>query len=79
YDEMTFQAEPGDVIVLYSDGVSDHVSVGGEEYGRAGLAQILRGCRGCSPKAIVQEIFADLDRFNTDRFDDQTLIVMRVQ
>jgi len=27
----------------------------------------------------VKEIFADLDRFNTERFDDQTLIVMRVK
>jgi len=27
----------------------------------------------------VKNIFADLDEFNTVRFDDQTLIIMRVQ
>jgi hypothetical protein len=27
---------------------------------------------------MVDEIFADLDSFNTERFDDQTLLVMRV-
>lgn len=79
YEETVFKAAPGDVIVLYSDGVSDHISLDAEEYGRAGLAKILRQCRGCSPKHIVETIFADLDRFNLDRFDDQTLIVMRVQ
>ena len=26
YDEVDFQAQPGDLIVLYSDGVSDHLS-----------------------------------------------------
>ena len=74
-----FQAQPGDIMVLFSDGVSDHLSPGGEEYGRGRLAQVLRKCCECTTNEIVQEIFADLDRFNTRRFDDQTLIVMRVK
>jgi len=78
YDERSFQAQPGDLVVLFSDGVSDHLSTSGEEYERTGLAQVLRRCADLTPEQIVQEIFADLDRFNTERFDDQTLIVMRV-
>ena len=42
------------------------------------LAEVVR-----RPQSAVEhearsstEIFADLDRFNTERFDDQTLIVM---
>lgn len=79
YDEVTFQARPGDVIVLFSDGVSDHQSIGGEEYGRVGLSGVVRRCCRQSPCEIIQEVFKDLDAFNTDRFDDQTLIVMRVK
>jgi len=79
YEEKRFQAHQGDVVVLFSDGVSDHLSPAGEEYGRGRLAQVLRRCCGCTTQEIVQEIFSDLDRFNTDRFDDQTLIVMRVK
>ena len=41
-------------------------------------ARVVRRCCNLSPQKIVEEIFADLDRFNTERFDDQTLIVMRV-
>ena len=78
YEETTFKVQSGDVVVLYSDGVSDHLSPDGQEYGSNGLANILRGCQGCTPKDIVKSIFTDLDIFNTDRFDDQTLIVMRV-
>ena len=79
YDERCFQAHTGDIMVLFSDGVSDHLSPGGEEYGRGRLAHVLRKCCECTTNEIVQEIFADLDRFNTRRFDDQTLIVMRVK
>jgi sigma-B regulation protein RsbU (phosphoserine phosphatase) len=79
YDEVVFQARENDLFVLFSDGVSDHVSVTGEEYGRGGLARVVRGCCNCTPKQIVAEVFDDLDRFNRERFDDQTLIVMRVK
>ena len=78
YDEVPFQARTDDLIVLYSDGVSDHLSPGGDEYGRGRLAQVVRRCAHCTPKEVVDEIFRDLEEFNTERFDDQTLIVMRV-
>jgi sigma-B regulation protein RsbU (phosphoserine phosphatase) len=79
YDEVTFQAQDGDLVVLFSDGVSDHIGVTGEEYGRGSLARVVRRCFDLTPQQVVEEIFADLDRLNTERFDDQTLIVMRVK
>jgi phosphoserine phosphatase RsbU/P len=78
YDEVVFQAMEDDLVVLFSDGVSDHLSATGEEYGRGRLANVVRRCCRMTPRQVVAEIFADLDRFNTDRFDDQTLLVMRV-
>jgi sigma-B regulation protein RsbU (phosphoserine phosphatase) len=78
YEETTFKVQPGDIVILYSDGVSDHVRTDGEEYGRSGLSRLMANCQGCTPNDIVQSIFTDLDNFNTVRFDDQTLIVMRV-
>ncbi|GAC1509384.1 MAG: hypothetical protein NVS1B6_16550 [Steroidobacteraceae bacterium] len=79
YDPATFQALDGDLIMLYSDGISDHQSPSGEEYGRGRLAQVVRASCGSSPKQIVDNVFADLDHFNPVRFDDQTVIVLRVQ
>ena len=78
YDEVTFQAVPGDLIVLYSDGVSDHLSPEGKDYGNR-LATVVRGRHGKKASDVVQAIFADLDEFNTTLFDDQTLIVMKVK
>ena len=78
YDEVKFQAQSGDLIVLFSDGVSDQLSPSGEEYGRGRLAKVVRRCANLSPCEVVDTIFADLETFNAERFDDQTLIVMRV-
>ncbi len=79
YEEKTFEAKAGDLVVLFSDGVSDHLNEAGEEYGEGRLGQVLQGCCRRTTAEIVQEIFASLDRFHTERFDDQTLIVMRIQ
>src|SRR5205807_2176890 len=42
YEEVPFQAEPGDTIVLYSDGITDHLNAAGTEFGRGRLAQAVR-------------------------------------
>ena len=79
YDEICFQARPGDTILLYSDGVSDHMSVEDEEYGSARLEGAMRGACHGTPKDLVDAVFADLDRFNEVRFDDQTVIAIKVK
>lgn len=79
YEEVAFQTEPGDVIVLYSDGITDHVNAAGTEFGRGRLAQVVRTHSTKSPDALIQAVFADLDRFSTTAFDDQTMFVMKVK
>ena len=79
YEEISFQAQTGDVFLLYSDGVSDHLSPAGEEYGRSRVAKIVREGCGLPAHSLVEAIFADLDRFNPVLFDDQTLIVLKVK
>jgi len=81
YDELTFAAQPGDLLVLYSDGMEDQHNPAAEHYGRSRLTRSLGRHWQHSPQAIVDAVFQDLDRFadGTETFDDQTLIVMRVK
>lgn len=79
YEEVVVEAEPGDTIVLFSDGISDHMSPAGEEYGRARLAHVVKGACHRSAKSLVDTVFAELDRFNRVRFDDQTVIAIKVK
>jgi len=78
YEEVSFQTQPGDVLVLYSDGITDHLSAAGVEYGRGRLAQVVRSACRLSAGELIGEIFKDLDRFGRAAFDDQTAFVMKV-
>jgi phosphoserine phosphatase RsbU/P len=79
YEEVVFQTEPGDLILLYSDGIPDHLDAAGEEYGRKRLAEVLISTAHLPTQKVADAIFADLDRFNTEAYDDQTLVVMKVK
>ncbi len=79
YEEVPFQAEPGDTLVLYSDGITDHMNPAAVEFGRGRLAQTVRShCHG-SAAGLISAIFDELDRWSTTAFDDQTLFVMKVK
>jgi sigma-B regulation protein RsbU (phosphoserine phosphatase) len=79
YEEVTFETKPGDTLVLYSDGITDHLSLGGEEYGRGRLARVVRARCDESAEEIVAGIFEDMDRFAVKAFDDQTVVVLKVK
>lgn len=80
YDQVQVQAEKGDMVLLYSDGVEDQLSVGEADYGRDRLEAFLKAHCSASPEELVKLIFDDLDVFRgtTPLTDDQSLIAMRV-
>jgi sigma-B regulation protein RsbU (phosphoserine phosphatase) len=79
YEEVTFQAQPGDTILLYSDGITDHLNASGVEFGRGRLAQVVRSNCMLSAEALIDTIFSELDKFSTVAFDDQSIFVMKVK
>jgi sigma-B regulation protein RsbU (phosphoserine phosphatase) len=80
YDEHSFSARPGDVLLLYSDGVGDQQNPAGEPFGRGRVAGLLKRLREERPQAIVEAFLAELDRFSGGGApaDDQTLIALKV-
>lgn len=80
YDEVTFEAQPGDLLLLYSDGISDQLNEAGEEYGRTRLPVILKGLCELSAQQIADRILEDCRQFRgaLPVHDDQTLVVLRV-
>jgi phosphoserine phosphatase RsbU/P len=81
YDEHTFQTEPGDLILLYSDGIQDQQNAEGKDYGTARLRTFLPTVSSLPTRQIVEAIFVDFDHFRagTRIQDDQTLIAIRVK
>jgi sigma-B regulation protein RsbU (phosphoserine phosphatase) len=80
YDQIDFTAKPGDVLLLYSDGITDQLNRNDEEYGRNRLKSVLRKSGKLTPEEIADRILQDFDQFSdgTPAFDDQTLIVVKV-
>jgi sigma-B regulation protein RsbU (phosphoserine phosphatase) len=81
YEEVVFDTKPGDVIVLYSDGIQDQLNTKEEEYGKSRLARVLKKSWGSGVEAIADEILKSLDDFTSGApaFDDQTMLVLKVR
>jgi sigma-B regulation protein RsbU (phosphoserine phosphatase) len=80
-DEARLQLSPGDVLVCYSDGLTDAVSPAGEYYGLERLKSAIANAVSASAVGLARAIIADVDTFRagSPQPDDLTLLVMRVQ
>lgn len=71
--------EEGDVLVMYSDGVSEAANVTGEEFGDEPVGQIAAACIGRSADEVLMEIARQLRAFLGEcaPTDDVTMLVAR--
>ena len=78
YQGSSMQLNPGETLVLYSDGLTDMVDVRGELFGKNRLEDSLNNTKSSDPKAIVDRIWSDIRTFSTgtDPADDMTCLVL---
>lgn len=77
--EEQLHFEPGDVAVLYTDGITEAMNPAKEQYGIERMVGVIASNRNQTASKICQEIVADLRAWiQTQRvFDDITLLVLR--
>jgi len=72
------ELDPGDRLVLYTDGVTESFNEAEEEFGEARLTEALREGPESSPQATIAAIVDGVRRFSPrEQHDDITLIVAR--
>lgn len=78
-DEIEVQLEPGDVLLLYTDGLLEARDPAGNLYGQERLARTLAHATGTA-QAIVDALLADVDAFTgqAHQSDDQTVVCVQV-
>ncbi|MBZ5569667.1 MAG: SpoIIE family protein phosphatase [Acidobacteriia bacterium] len=70
---------PGDVLAIYTDGVTESVGAGDEEYGEGRLLRTLEANRSRSARELMDAVIADVQGFSIgEQADDLTLVVTRV-
>ena len=79
YDEGATRLEPGDVVIVCSDGVTEAQNAAGEEYGRERLVRLAAGCHGDKPEAVMDALMAAVRGFvgGGPQADDITALVIR--
>jgi phosphoserine phosphatase RsbU/P len=80
YTQVELQLSPGDVIVLYTDGITEAVNDREEMYDVPRLLETIRKTRDLSAQEIADEIIRSVFAFTgeTPQFDDITLMVVKV-
>jgi sigma-B regulation protein RsbU (phosphoserine phosphatase) len=71
--------QPGDLLVAFSDGVTEALSATGEEYGEDRLLECVGTNRQKSMREILDAIFASVREFSVGavQSDDVTALVVR--
>jgi serine phosphatase RsbU (regulator of sigma subunit) len=71
---------PGDVLLLFSDGLTEACRVPGEDFGDERLLETLRACRGLPLPAMLRVIVQTAREFGgPHQRDDMTLVVARAR
>jgi serine phosphatase RsbU (regulator of sigma subunit) len=70
--------DSGDVLALYTDGITESFNSAGEEFGEERLIDAMRRQPGLPPGALLDAIVAEVQQFSPhEQHDDITLIVAR--
>jgi serine phosphatase RsbU (regulator of sigma subunit)/pSer/pThr/pTyr-binding forkhead associated (FHA) protein len=81
WEVETLQLEPGDALVIYSDGVSESTAHTGEDFGPNGVATTLATVAGRTPSEMASTLLDASVRFRDGRpaSDDVSLLVVRYE
>lgn len=81
YTEQAIVLEPGDVLLLYTDGISEAMTKDDEEWGEERMIVAARAAQYRSAGEVLDTIFAAADTFTAGapQHDDMTLLVLKLE
>ena len=81
YDRGEISLQSGDIVAMFTDGVTEAMNAQGEEYDDPRLESMLMKTRHLSAKEILDTVLADVADFTqgAPQSDDITMMVMKVK
>ena len=79
YDAVTTSVDPGDMLVMYSDGITEAEDPSGRPFEESGLERVLAGHRALPPSALAATVLREVEAHARDsRFtDDLTILILK--
>ena len=79
FDEETVKLEPGDLIVAFSDGVTEAMNPDSEEFSDDRLIACANANKGKTPQQVLDALLADVQTFiaGANQSDDVTAVLVR--
>ena len=79
FEEESLTLKPGDLIIAFSDGVTEALDPAGEEYTDDRLLACARAHVGESPQEVLDAVLADVKAFCADatQSDDVTVVMVK--
>ena len=81
YRRAELDIEPGDLLVIFSDGISEATNAEGGEFGEEGIIESVQRVWRQSASGVCDGVLADVNAFlgKEPPHDDQTLMVVRLE
>ncbi|MBV9761440.1 MAG: SpoIIE family protein phosphatase [Acidobacteriaceae bacterium] len=81
YREAAVPLEPHDVLVAFTDGISEAMNHADEEFDEQRLMSAIQACDSLSAPDMIRSILANVDTFTAGapQHDDMTLLIVRAQ
>ena len=78
YQQASVSIASGDVLVAYTDGISEAMNAADEEWGEDQLKRTVEDCDGLSAQQILERVFEAADAFvaGAKQHDDMTLVIL---
>lgn len=77
--EASLKLKEGDVVILYTDGITEMLNSGSHFYGEDRLERLVKGVRKASSEKILEIIVDDVNEFKgmARQHDDMTLVIIK--
>ncbi len=79
YEVGEIRLEPNDLLLAYTDGITEPENTYGEEFGESRLLEVMRGMLNASPEVLVTEIYRSVNEWtgSPELQDDMTMLLAR--
>ncbi len=79
FQEGTVAFQPGDMLFLYTDGVTEQHDASGQEFGEERLVQFIRANRNLPPDQLQNALLSTITAFGSGRRDDDLTSVIALR